>query len=379
MFASSFTSLSTTRNSKCGFTLVELLVVIGIIAILIALFLPAVNSAREAARRVQCSNNQKNIGLAVRNYETAFNQYPVGASAYLSYSNRGDTSSSAGLMWSAFILPYMEETSIWDILKTDESQIMIPHSSAAVWKPIIGSERVISSYRCPSAGLPEHMYDTSYRGGITQGGIISGIYSDRVPGSYLASASGMVRDQNKPPSAPMRLLDGVMFAVDSFHVKRSGIVSSKKRITDVKITDGVSRTVLVAEVLHDVAAQIRDGRENESALGSKKDHWYIGSDDIRFAPSGHDLSEALGSFGVPLNMQTRFKNQNPCANMSVRSPSMADCQALQLSFSSAHPGGINICLCDGSVKFLEDATDEEILTAYGTRASQEFEKNDRRQ
>ena len=79
------------------------------------------------------------------------------------------------------------------------------------------------------------------------------------------------------------------------------------------------------------------------------------------------MSEAMGSFGVPLNMQTRFNNQNPCS-----SPSNPDCQALQLSFSSAHVGGINICLCDGSVKYLEDDTDEEILTAYGTRASQEL-------
>ncbi len=108
-------------------------------------------------------------------------------------------------------------------------------------------------------------------------------------------------------------------------------------------------------------------------LGSKKDHRYIGSQSIAgWDSSGTDVSEALCSFGVPLNMQTRFNNQDPCTDFRNRS-SREDCQALQLSFSSAHPGGINICLCDGSVKFLENDTDEEILMAYGTRASQEFE------
>ncbi len=104
MSTNSSPSLSTTQSCERGFTLVELLVVIAIIAILIGLLLPAVNSARESARRAQCLNNLKNIGLAVKNYETAFKQFPAGASA------------TEGGMWSAFILPYLEETATWDII-----------------------------------------------------------------------------------------------------------------------------------------------------------------------------------------------------------------------------------------------------------------------
>ena len=117
----------------------------------------------------------------------------------------------------------------------------------------------------------------------------------------------------------MRFLDGVMFAVDCGDVRGSGkVIISKKRITDVKVKDGVSRTILVAEALQDVAAQLRYGRENEYGLVRKKDHWYIGSQSMLHV-EGLDMSEGLGAFGVPLNMQTRFNNQNPCAEMWRRS------------------------------------------------------------
>src|SRR3974390_770583 len=101
-----------------GFTLIELLVVIAIIAVLISLLLPAVQSAREAARRAQCTNNLKQIGLAFANYESSNSMYPLGGMTLgvwiaATASNWGALASNNGLSWTALILPFLEQNPIY--------------------------------------------------------------------------------------------------------------------------------------------------------------------------------------------------------------------------------------------------------------------------
>src|SRR6478736_6048110 len=101
------------RSAFKAFTLIELLVVIAIIAILIALLLPAVQQAREAARRTQCRNNLKQIGLAFHNYHDALNQFPMGFMATQPVTNSGGGASSSTEMglwgWGVYILPYIDQ------------------------------------------------------------------------------------------------------------------------------------------------------------------------------------------------------------------------------------------------------------------------------
>ena len=99
------------KNNRNGFTLVELLVVIAIIAVLVGLLLPAVQAAREAARRIQCQNNLKQIGLALHNYHSAFDRFPPSALVDLSVSSTGNNGS-----WSVHgrILPYLEQGNLFE-------------------------------------------------------------------------------------------------------------------------------------------------------------------------------------------------------------------------------------------------------------------------
>ncbi|HVJ66658.1 MAG TPA: DUF1559 domain-containing protein, partial [Caulifigura sp.] len=118
-------------KKKSGFTLIELLVVIAIIAILIALLLPAVQQAREAARRTQCKNNLKQIGLALHNYESTYTVFPPGRGSF--------TEATPG----AFILPFLEQGSQYSLFDFSYSLNGSTKNTAAI-------RQTISAYQCPS-------------------------------------------------------------------------------------------------------------------------------------------------------------------------------------------------------------------------------------
>ena len=331
-----------------GFTLVELLVVIAIIAILVLLLLPAVNAAREAARRSQCVNNVKQLGLAVLGFESARSEFPIGATV------------AEGSLWSAYILPYMEDENLKRLMTIGEDRgvnYQWAHPGPyrhpltdPIYRNIIAAETLIPTFRCPSAPLPSFQYDVSSDNWHVM---------QRVPGSYLGCASGVVVDQNRPRC--LEETDGVLIGQhkDGRLARGSRTQRSGRRIplTLRKITDGTSKTMLIGEGLHDHITQLRVGRTREPARGERKDHWYIGSDDIDIE---NDPSEALGSTGVGINLQQRFR----CGDGAPD----AECQQLQLSFSSAHSGVVNVVYCDGSVQSVTQDTDAKVWSEMGTRS-----------
>lgn len=341
-------------RARQAFTLVELLVVIAIIGILVALLLPAVQKAREAAQRSQCTNNQKQIGLAILNHESALRVFPKGGVP------------GEGSMWSGYILPYMEDTALRNLMTFKEGDGQNfqwahpgPYTPDRItrdpYKNVQACETVISSYRCPTAGLPEHQYDVSSD---------SWHVMRRVPTSYLGCGSGIVVDQNEPRA--MIGLDGVMFGVPDDDESRPPRLKNIIRPLRMKnIKDGTSKTLLVSEGLHDSAEQELSGKIREHANGSRKDHWAIGGDDCDIH---NDMSEGLGSTGVPINLQNKFKGgTSPCG----RRPT-TECSSLQLSFSSAHPGGIVAVNIDGSVHYVAEDIDATAWAALGTTKSQEL-------
>jgi len=236
------------RATHRGFTLVELLVVIAIIGILIAILLPAVQAAREAARRVQCQNNLRQQGIALHNYHDAHRRFPSGGIA------------PDRTLWSGLLLPQLEQSPLYESLELGQ-----PWDVA--WSP---NERACATYlpvfRCPSSPAPRH---------LTAQGI-----TDRVPCNYLACASGTTaRESGPPPLVGQADSDGMFF------------IDSQVRFRDV--IDGTSATVAIGEAVFEFKFH---GNDN-SGLPQFVDHWYIGT------PEGNanEVSEGLGSTAAAIN------------------------------------------------------------------------------
>src|SRR3954447_24995498 len=151
------------RRRRTGFTLIELLVVIAIIAILIALLLPAVQQAREAARRTQCRNNLKQMGLAMHNYHDVFNCFPPG---YLGYPAAAGQDCSAvrntapfaqGWGWGTYLLPYLDQAPLYNSLNPGQKQAVCDNASGPALNagnPVL-QRQLLPVYVCPSAADPD--------------------------------------------------------------------------------------------------------------------------------------------------------------------------------------------------------------------------------
>lgn len=293
------------RNRNDGFTLVELLVVIAIIGILLAILLPAVQAAREAARRVECGNNLKQMGLAMHSYHDIHNEYPSGY-IYPHFT-----------MWQAFLLPHLEQGNLHDSIQWGAAWD-VPNSPNAK-----ACNTVISTFRCPSSGAPTRMADV-------QG------YVERVPGNYLAIASGVITRESGPePWIGSLGRDGIFF-------RDSGV-------SNADIRDGLSNTVAIGEALfrYDVWGNNDDGDPQVV------DHWSIGSNNPMHLMEG---TESLGSTGVAIN--------------SVKVES-AHIDEKELCISSYHRAGVNVVYADGHVAFIPQEIDRKTWSALGTRWGQE--------
>ncbi len=294
------------QNLKSAFTLVELLVVIAIIGILIALLLPAVQAAREAARRMQCSNNLKQMGLALHNYHSALKCFPPGNISWPA------TSSTRGWGWGVFILPYMEQSALYDAL--NPNRIRIDQVEGGKY-PAPGSpltQTRLDFYRCPSdtgADINPHRGDhgTSNYAGVFGNGTPAG--RDPNGGSY--------------PN---------MF--ESGHDWRAGngmfYANSATRIRD--IGDGTTNVLAIGERTFSTVGRY----EYHGAIWVGK--WEHGRWSSTTRAIRNNDAECI--FGT-----------------AVR------------AFSSRHPGGLNFVLADGSVRFISANTDRMIMARAGDRDS----------
>ncbi|MDP1561036.1 MAG: DUF1559 domain-containing protein [Pirellulaceae bacterium] len=342
------------RNRPVGFTLVELLVVIAIIGVLMGLLLPAVQMAREAARRMSCGNNLKNIGLAIINYESARQNLPP-------------LVNNAGVHWNAFILPQMELGNVYDRLPIQDAGTL----PAFPWTPgtirwnestFPATTQVFQSkytmFLCPSSEAPGQDFDISHDG--QQFSLRAGTNYLAVGGTTVRNQAGVVisqvlTDDRVPP--PSGVLD--------FGAAWTRNAQGTKGARLAEFLDGLSNTILVGEsVPHGIA----NGSETNTGSGRRKDHWLFASDD---ADNGVDFSEFMGSASISLLIPQLLENSPGFDSTHV------DYDKFELAFRSRHPQLVQFVYGDGSVSNISTEADDLVLQQVGTRKGGELTNVDR--
>ncbi|QDT55889.1 Type II secretion system protein G precursor [Caulifigura coniformis] len=297
-----------------GFTLIELLVVIAIIAILIALLLPAVQQAREAARRTQCKNNLKQIGLALHNYHDVFLTFPPGfIRDYPPGSNNSaDTNAPEGWGWGAMILPQLEQSPLYNQLDIGRRAL---YSVIGAGRPTVNPvESAPSFFLCPSDPGGNMGATRAHQSWIwTSGrGVQAAGLSPFRPGAsnYIASrgANDLDRDRFERPG---RGTAGMFYGNSSVRISH--------------VTDGTSNTVAVGE------------RDGQSCFGGI---WAGVCHPDRSTPADGGIFSALGAGdkNCKLNSAAAVGGQHGCSR----------------GFASLHTGGAHFAMADGAVRFISD-------------------------
>jgi len=320
------------RTFKPAFTLVELLVVIAIIGILVALLLPAVQAAREAARRAKCVNNMRQLGIAMQNFHDTYKRQPQYHAAIPPTPTAEYATSAgykwAGPIWTILILPFMEEQAIYDAFNKKVSMIHADN--------VENVKRIIPGYVCPSnqtSGNPV-MTDRADAVGANPTTALGLYYAvsmgPTVPDTcqYCPANNGAPANTPNPKSY---CCQGGGYGTNP-QDSSTGMFGRSNGIRKFKqVTDGLSHTFLVGEVLPEQC----------------------------FYQSAYAPNFALAGTEIPLNLFTACKQVGQ------------ECHQKYCGFKSPHPGGAHFVMVDASAQFIQEAIDYEVYNGLGTRAGGE--------
>jgi len=337
------------RPRRGAFTLVELLVVIAIIGLLIALLLPAVQAAREAARRMQCQNNLKQLGLAAHNHESAMGRLPPGF--------RGDKIGSAPWyydLWGtlALLTPYLEQTSVYNSIDLTLTMYQLT-SPWGITAPT-AAKTFVPIFLCPTDRMQSVCSDTY------------AITGELAPTNYaFCMGSGTTTGRTGWLGSPYDA-DGAFYA------------RSTTRLTDIK--DGTSNTIGISERL------LGEGGER-TTLGSRAEI----KPQTMYVNPGAETNDANCDGTLRINFSQRrmytwvageprctmynhyYPPNDPVhpdcvANFSGTDPDLRSTGHGLSTARSRHPGGVNVGMCDGSGRFVSDTITMTVWRALATRS-----------
>ena len=361
-------AFSSLRNRR-AFTLIELLVVISIIGVLVSLLLPAVQSAREAARRAQCTNNLKQIGIALHNYENANSSFPP-AGEGTSYTGTFDSSTKGaapngvtcfvdGVGALPRLLQFIEGGTIFNAINFNLEYNSLSGANVTAYSS------VVNSFLCPSTArqsgsAPGHENagdpgdpNASRFGGMAVADYGATVYSDIDPQGRQLFGTGsnqIVPYRNKATRA-----DGLL--------KRGST-----RIAEAR--DGLSNTIAFAEDAGRDPSFISPYLESYDGVNATRPS----SDPAGYAPGKRRYwrwAEADSAFGVSGQINNKFRPMNEASAWSQSGPTAGNNAGANDEIFSYHPGGAVALFGDGSVKFLKDSLNPVVLRNLVTQAGGE--------
>jgi prepilin-type N-terminal cleavage/methylation domain-containing protein len=299
---------------KRGFTLIELLVVIAIIAILVALLLPAVQQAREAARRTQCKNNLKQIGLALHNYHDTYDTFPFGNRGMTDWNMKNSTN------WRSMILPYLDQAPVYNQLNFEDGNFAA--NSYAGNEVLIGLK--LDVFLCPSSTIDP--FDNSEN---TWSNTMKGLNHQYVG---IAGAAPPVQGLN----------DGWRDCGHGWSCNSGLLVSNEVfKMRDAK--DGTSNTMIISEQSGYTNGRVLNANYyggwhgarhlNSLKASSCSDLWQAGTTCVRFAPNSDIVQTGAN--------ETKYRNNTV--------------------INSEHVGGLQVLLADGSARFMSENIDFDTL------------------
>ncbi|APZ93520.1 DUF1559 domain-containing protein [Fuerstiella marisgermanici] len=334
-----------------GFTLIELLVVIAIIAILIALLLPAVQQAREAARRTQCKNNLKQLGVALHNYHDVYSMFPQGkvVDRNIRYPGCPGWINGSGFSWRVAILPMIEQAPLYQANATDDTSITTCGSfgnQPARDRRLMLLRTAIAAYLCPSdATLFVGAEKPTNYPGISGGG------------DNAANSHGDRDPQD-----------------------RQGMLTFRgARIRDV--VDGTSNTAMVGEVHRGVLFNRYSG--GPSNITGQRCKWWAAESgfchaDTYWPPNaaaprkGNNIGQTAPQNGAANDTGCQ-SGQGPCADQVSWVDDLAPNEPGARGVSSAHTGGAQVLFGDGAVHFVNENIDTGVWRGAGTMSGGEVE------